>query len=59
MEPIVIWDLDDEPDGNVAHIAEHGVTKEEVEEVLQDDDNEVVRSRSSGRWVTFGWPWLP
>jgi len=28
MEPIVIWDLDDDPDGNVAHIAEHGVTKE-------------------------------
>ena len=28
------WDLDEEPDGNVQHIAEHGVTKEEVEEVL-------------------------
>jgi hypothetical protein len=30
MEPIVIWDLDDDPDGNVAHVAEHGVTKREV-----------------------------
>lgn len=35
MEPIVIWDLDDDPEGNAAHIAEHGVTKEEVQEVLQ------------------------
>src|SRR5437764_14018748 len=27
----IIWDLDDDPDGNVEHCAEHGVTKEEVE----------------------------
>jgi hypothetical protein len=27
MESIVIWDLDDDSDGNVAHIAERGVTK--------------------------------
>lgn len=31
----VIWDLDDDPDGNVQHCAEHDVAKEEVEEVLQ------------------------
>jgi hypothetical protein len=30
----IIWDLDDDPDGNVQHCDEHGVTKEEVEEVL-------------------------
>ena len=24
----IIWDLDDDPDGNVQHCAEHGVTKE-------------------------------
>ncbi len=29
----VIWDIDDDPDGNVQHCAEHAVTKEEVEEV--------------------------
>src|SRR5262249_9610746 len=29
-----IWDLEDDPEGNVRHIAEHGVTPEEVEEVL-------------------------
>jgi hypothetical protein len=55
MEPIVIWDLDDDPDGNVIHIAEHGVTREEVEEILQNEDNETDASVSSGRPITFGW----
>jgi hypothetical protein len=26
----IIWDLDDDPDGNVQHIADHDLTKEEV-----------------------------
>jgi hypothetical protein len=30
----VIWDLDDDPDGNIQHVAEHGLTPEEVEQVL-------------------------
>ena len=51
----VWWDLDDEPDGNVQHIAEHGLTKEEVEEVLGDRSNPTVESYSSGRPATFGW----
>lgn len=55
MEPIVIWDLDDDPDGNVSHIAEHGITKAEVAEVLQNEDNETDASASSGRPITFGW----
>src|SRR5688500_15937486 len=55
MEPIVLWDLDDDSDGNVAHIAEHGVTKEEVEDVLQNQDNETDASASSGLPITFGW----
>ena len=55
MEPIVNWDLDDDPDGNVAHLAEHGVTQEEVNEVLHDEDNETDASASSGRPITFGW----
>ena len=49
----IIWDLDDEPDGNVQHCGEHGVTKEEVEEVLQNATDADV-SRSSGRPVVFG-----
>ena len=49
----IIWDLDDDPEGNVQHCAEHDITKEEVEEVLQiatDSDT----SRSSDRPVLFG-----
>jgi hypothetical protein len=43
-----IWDLDDDPDGTVHHIAEHGVTKEEVEEVILSA-RRVVASGSTGR----------
>jgi len=25
-----IWDMDEDPEGNVQHIAEHGISKEEV-----------------------------
>jgi hypothetical protein len=49
----IIWDLDDDPDGNVQHIAEHGISKEEVEEVLQLPDG-ADTSRSSGRPILFG-----
>jgi hypothetical protein len=49
------WDLDDDPDGNVQHIAEHDVTKEEVEDVLRDPGNATEQSHSSGRPATFGW----
>ena len=51
----VVWDLEDDPNGNVRHIAEHGVTPEEVEEVLNDPAGETGHSRSSGRPVTFGY----
>ena len=54
-EPCVIWDLPDDPDGNVAHIAEHGITQDQVEEVLGDPANPTTESRSSGRPLTFGW----
>lgn len=47
------WDLDDDPRGNVQHIAEHEVTKEEVEEVLEHPEG-IERSRSSGRCIAFG-----
>ncbi len=49
----VIWDLDDDPEGNVMHCPEHDVSKEEVEEVFQNADDADV-SRSSGRPVVFG-----
>jgi uncharacterized DUF497 family protein len=49
----LIWDLDDDPDGNVAHIDEHGITKDEVAEVLRSPLSEST-SRSSGRPIAFG-----
>jgi uncharacterized DUF497 family protein len=49
----ILWDLDDDPDGNVRHCAEHGVTKEEVEQVFERP-SDVDLSRSSGRPVVFG-----
>ena len=33
---IIIWDLPEDPDGNVQHIAAHHITVDEVEEVLLD-----------------------
>ena len=37
------------------HIAEHDLTIDEVAEVLLNENNVVVRSRSSGFPLTFGW----
>jgi uncharacterized DUF497 family protein len=51
----IIWDLPDDPDGNVAHIAENGLTVDDVEEVLLNPLNPVDRGRSSGRPMTFGY----
>jgi hypothetical protein len=52
----VLWDLDDDPDGNVQHIAEHGLTKEDVEDVLQNQNNWTgASSRSSGNPTVYGW----
>jgi hypothetical protein len=38
----VIWDDDDQPDGNVQHIAEHGLTIEDVEYVLENPTREGI-----------------
>jgi hypothetical protein len=51
----IIWDLGDDPEGNVQHIAEHGITPEEVEEVITDRYKPAVASRSCGLPATFGW----
>ena len=49
----IVWDLDEDPDGNVQHIAAHDLTIEEVEEVLYAAQ-EVFASQSSGRPIVFG-----
>lgn len=51
---LFIWDLEDDPDGNVQHIAEHGLTIEEVESVFRDPGNQTELSRSSGYPITIG-----
>jgi hypothetical protein len=49
----IIWDLDEDPEGNVQHIAEHDLTKEEVEDVLAEPEGRSA-SRSSGLPLVFG-----
>lgn len=46
----VVWD-----DDNTEHIAEHGLTPEEVEDVLLDQSNPTAPSQSTGRPCRFGW----
>jgi uncharacterized DUF497 family protein len=49
----IFWNYEDE-DGNVAHIAEHDLTPEDVNAVLMDPDETGI-SRSSGRPIAFGY----
>ncbi len=48
-----IWDTEDDPRGNVRHIGEHGLTPEDVEDVLFGV-HESDTSRSSGSPMVFG-----
>jgi uncharacterized DUF497 family protein len=48
-----IWDLPDDPEGNVQHIAEHGLTPIDVEHVLNNPECHDT-SRSSGRPMVLG-----
>ena len=50
----ILWYEDEEPDGNVQHIAEHGLVIEDVEFVLENPVSEGT-SDSSGRPCCFGY----
>ena len=50
----VEWDEEDDPEGNVRHIAANGVTPAEFEQVLEGGGRGGV-SRSSGRPFKRGW----
>jgi uncharacterized DUF497 family protein len=52
MRYVFFWD-DDPEEGNVAHIAEHGLSTEEVEHAFQNVLRETT-SRSSGLPALFG-----
>ena len=47
----IVWN--DEPGGNVEHIAEHGLTPDDVEEVLFSPLDRDI-SRSTGLPIVFG-----
>ena len=51
MDRLFLWD--DSPGGNVEHIAEHGLTPEEVESAFDNIETETT-SRSTGRPAIFG-----
>jgi hypothetical protein len=52
---VIIWDLEDDRDGNYWHITEgHDVTADEVDEVLRNYHSQSTTSRSSGNPITFG-----
>ena len=49
----ILWNYD-QSKGNVAHVADNGLTPEDVNEVLMDPV-ESGMSRSSGRPIVFGY----
>ena len=53
MIPSVYWNF--KSGKNVDHVAQHGLTPDEVEEVLLDDTIATSSSRSTGRTCKFGW----
>lgn len=48
---VFIWDLPDDPDGNLQHMAEHDVDADEAEHVVLNGTQAI--SRSSGHVVSF------
>lgn len=51
----VLWDDPDDPAGNTAHVALHGLSPDEVDEVLLDPALSTDYSRSTGLPCKFGW----
>lgn len=55
MDATILWDLEDDVEGNVQHLREHGITTEEAEEVLLNPRSSRAVSRTSGLPTVFGW----
>jgi uncharacterized DUF497 family protein len=53
-DALIDWDDPDDEGRNTAHVAEHGLTPEEVESVLYDEKTTFDLSDSSGRPIAFG-----
>ena len=54
FDALIAWDAEDDPDGNVRHIADNDVTPEEVMDVLHDIQSRQGTSRTSGLPITLG-----
>jgi uncharacterized DUF497 family protein len=53
-DALIDWDDTDDEGSNTAHIAEYGLTPEEVESALFDENTTFDVSDSSGRPIAFG-----
>jgi hypothetical protein len=53
MNVTIFWDLDDDEEGNVQHIGEHGIDKDDVAHVL-DHPVGFDTSNASGLPMVFG-----
>ena len=53
-DALIDWDEPAEEGSNTSHIAEHGLTPEEVEATLFDENTTFDLSDSSGRPIAFG-----
>ncbi len=53
-DALISWDDDDDPHGNVQHITDNDVSKEEFEFILTSPHSKRGRSRSSGRQTASG-----
>ncbi len=54
QDAFIDWDDPEDEGSNTAHIAEHGLTPEEVESALLDENTTFDVSDSSGRPIAFG-----
>src|SRR5579863_8921889 len=53
-DALIDWDEPDDQEGNTCHVAEHGLTSDEVDSVLFDENTTFDLSGSSGRPIAFG-----
>lgn len=53
-DALVDWDDLDDEGSNTAHVAEHGLTPEEIESALYDEHTTFDLSDSSGHPIAFG-----
>jgi hypothetical protein len=53
-DALIAWDDEDDPDGNVQHMAHNGILMDDFEFILTEDRSGRGRSRSTGRRTAWG-----